>query len=596
MDKNHIKKVISNYLEKENTEYAILLNGVWGSGKTFFWKKEIEKECEIKEFKPIYVSLNGVNSIAEIDQKLLLSFTPFISENKHLKAIGKVAINTTNILTKFFLKNELKDVFNGVDLTKSLDMSKYILCFDDLERCKIDIVEILGYINDYVEHSYQKVILLADETKISKETEYSTIKEKLIRLTLTYEVKLDEIIPQLFSKYHSDFFRFLETNQEQIIRLFENFEQKNLRVILFYLEILESLYSIFNSLSNEIQNEIIFFATIISIEFKEGRLISSDYKNYKDLDNHSLIQNIGFNKNIEKNYLNTFFDTYLKINLSPYHFYPSVYSYILSGYFDEKIFLEELNQRKKLELLPHTQNFNKLLRYQFRFLSNKEFKVLKNAVLDDAEKGTYSIYQYSQIFEFYSFFCKEEMIEETSEEIEKKLLKGINNSSLTTEFNSMVFQQVFHFKDKMNLSIIDYELEKIHLKKQNEKYKSNGENCINFLENNEIQKLRELFTEYLTSVNLLPTIDQNEFITVIAEKTSNELLFQLQQLLIIRYQSINIGEFLYQDKIWLEEVRKKLNDYLTLEKVGQPTKLMLKELGKTMKVSAEHLENTKKQL
>ena len=32
-----IKKIVTDYIKAENTDYAIMVTGVWGSGKTFFW-------------------------------------------------------------------------------------------------------------------------------------------------------------------------------------------------------------------------------------------------------------------------------------------------------------------------------------------------------------------------------------------------------------------------------------------------------------------------------------------------------------------------------------------------------------------------------
>lgn len=40
----NIIKSIGNYINKENTDYAILLDGVWGTGKTFFIKNIFPKE------------------------------------------------------------------------------------------------------------------------------------------------------------------------------------------------------------------------------------------------------------------------------------------------------------------------------------------------------------------------------------------------------------------------------------------------------------------------------------------------------------------------------------------------------------------------
>ena len=43
-----------------------------------------------------------------------------------------------------------------------------ILIFDDLERCKIPINDLLGYINQFVEHLNLKVIIVANEKEINK--------------------------------------------------------------------------------------------------------------------------------------------------------------------------------------------------------------------------------------------------------------------------------------------------------------------------------------------------------------------------------------------------------------------------------------------
>lgn len=36
MDGNAIKGVVEEYLDKDHTDYAIMIDGVWGCGKSFF--------------------------------------------------------------------------------------------------------------------------------------------------------------------------------------------------------------------------------------------------------------------------------------------------------------------------------------------------------------------------------------------------------------------------------------------------------------------------------------------------------------------------------------------------------------------------------
>ena len=42
----HIEKYLDLYLEREDVEYATLLTGEWGCGKTFFIKNYIEKNLK----------------------------------------------------------------------------------------------------------------------------------------------------------------------------------------------------------------------------------------------------------------------------------------------------------------------------------------------------------------------------------------------------------------------------------------------------------------------------------------------------------------------------------------------------------------------
>ena len=41
-----IKKIVTDYIKAENTDYAIMVTGVWGSGKTFFWNHTLKQAIE----------------------------------------------------------------------------------------------------------------------------------------------------------------------------------------------------------------------------------------------------------------------------------------------------------------------------------------------------------------------------------------------------------------------------------------------------------------------------------------------------------------------------------------------------------------------
>jgi hypothetical protein len=210
----HIVDYLNYYIELENPQYAVLLIGNWGCGKTYFIKDLIKQWIEPDDFeekvnlKPIYVSLNGIADTNTINERIRAVISPFLYSKgmKVAKSVLKGLLKTTAKIDLNFDDDDKSDgniSFNvdslGIfDSTNKDIKGKRILIFDDIERCKIKTDEIFGYINNFVEHLGCKVILLTDEKKIKAKYEnnksdldidYKDFKEKLIGQT--FEVKSD---------------------------------------------------------------------------------------------------------------------------------------------------------------------------------------------------------------------------------------------------------------------------------------------------------------------------------------------------------------------------------------------------------------------
>ncbi|ODS80766.1 MAG: hypothetical protein BGO42_04680 [Flavobacterium sp. 40-81] len=150
MTADHIQDIFNDYLKAENTQYAIMINGSWGSGKTHFWKEKLDPLVLCKKLKPIYISLNGISRIEGLEYQMLLGLTPYLSnsENKVIKSSTKFIGNAANAVTKFFTRSSsFSDIFKGM-VIDNLNYSGKIICFDDLERYQIPIEEVLGFINN----------------------------------------------------------------------------------------------------------------------------------------------------------------------------------------------------------------------------------------------------------------------------------------------------------------------------------------------------------------------------------------------------------------------------------------------------------------
>ena len=68
---------ILDYIRSDYTDYAIMINGEWGSGKTYFWNHKIRPKIESmqlngKRYTAIYMSLYGISNLEEISKKIFI--------------------------------------------------------------------------------------------------------------------------------------------------------------------------------------------------------------------------------------------------------------------------------------------------------------------------------------------------------------------------------------------------------------------------------------------------------------------------------------------------------------------------------------------
>ena len=179
---------ICDYIRKPYTDYAIMLNGEWGSGNTYFWNNKLRSRLEAiknssgKNYKTIYMSLYGINSLEEISKKIFIETNPMI--NKTLKKF--VDTREGNVIPEYVKTGlDMANLFgttsfssDKVDFSKMFSIDDKILCFDDLERANVDVIDILGYINNFVEHDGIKTILICNEKELATKFKNNNVEFK----------------------------------------------------------------------------------------------------------------------------------------------------------------------------------------------------------------------------------------------------------------------------------------------------------------------------------------------------------------------------------------------------------------------------------
>lgn len=67
---NNVIEFLENYIGlRNNPEYAVMIKGEWGCGKTWFIKKFINKIIQDKKLKKneiVYISVYGIQNIEQL--------------------------------------------------------------------------------------------------------------------------------------------------------------------------------------------------------------------------------------------------------------------------------------------------------------------------------------------------------------------------------------------------------------------------------------------------------------------------------------------------------------------------------------------------
>lgn len=279
----HIEKYFDYYFDGEkNFEYAVLLNGAWGSGKTWFIKKYIEKQ-ESKDKKVAYISLNGLSKTSDIDEAIFKSIHPILG-SKGARLAGQILKGAIKATIRVDLDGDSKPdstVNVSVPDIKLPDYlridNNFILVFDDLERCKLKIEEVLGYINYFVEQESIKTLIISNATEIQQNEYFLKIKEKLIGATFNYTEDQDLAIQSILNEVlDGDLKTLITSNLELTKQIFNQVGYQNLRsfkqtVFDFKRFYKKEFFEWNGNFESEIFEKVLKAFLILSLENKKGR-------------------------------------------------------------------------------------------------------------------------------------------------------------------------------------------------------------------------------------------------------------------------------------------------------------------------------------
>ncbi len=481
---------ILDYIRSDYTDYAVMINGEWGAGKTHFWNNKVRRKIESlqlngKKYTTIYMSLYGISNLEEISKKIFIETTHLMDKN----------------LKKYMNSNEMKnipeyaktgmDMANLFGVTKNNDKINYaeffstedkVLCFDDLERANVDVIDILGYINNFVEHDHIKTIIICNEKELStkfkssniemktfiatylldkqnelvksdkpmvekiqdkiehvfdKANDYERIKEKLIGETFEYAPKFNYIINGILLRYESnpDLIRFLRESTGLIIATFHRSGTRNLRILKHALNDFKKIFEMVTkshpNTSNRIIQTMLIFTIAVSFEIKAGKITKDKFMNIKDneeyksilVSSRTLIDNRQFYiKEFDGNYYNNF--------KTEYSFFKFIEFYIRTRIFDMKLLKFDMEAILNSVDSKNLPAYKRILTEEYWKIQDDKFESIIEEVLEQIKVGQIPLIDILKLFAYYSYFSRKELIKYDLQTLKNIFFEGMNLSSL----------------------------------------------------------------------------------------------------------------------------------------------------------------------
>ncbi len=485
---------ILDYVRSDYTDYAVMINGEWGSGKTYFWNHKIKNRIDGMQFNgrkytTIYMSLYGISNLEEISKKIFIETTQLMDKNmkKFLESTGAHAI-PEYAKTGLNMANLFGVTQNGdkVDYGKFFATDDKVLCFDDLERANVDVIDILGYINNFVEHDHIKTIIICNEKELStklknsnlemktfiatyildkegtlsntdkpmveriqdkieyvfdKANDYERIKEKLIGETFEYRPEFNYIINGILMRYENDkeLIRFLRENTPYIITTFNKSGTRNLRILKHALNDFKKIFEMVNknnpNTNYRVMQTMLIFTIAISFEIKAGKITKDKFVNIKDNEDYrSILVSSRVLMDNRQFYIKEFDNNYYYNFKAEYRFFKFIEVYVRTRIFDTRIFKENMEaiiNTVDTEKLP---SYKRLLTEEYWKISDDQFPEIIEDVIKNVKEGKLQLIDTMKLFMYFTYFTKKGLINYDIKTIKTIFSEGMNISALNSNY------------------------------------------------------------------------------------------------------------------------------------------------------------------
>ncbi len=572
MKNDELNAYIKHYIEHDKTNRAIMLTASWGTGKSYYIQNELIdylKKEENGNHKCIVISLYGINSLSEISKAIYIETKwDNIIEHAPKKIADKLEkAKDTKSETRTTLKTASKTVFKGVTsflgvdlsadednlakLYESVDLSKYLIILEDLERSGLSVLDVLGYVNNLTEQDAVKILIVANETEILKyelgeadengqrkkeldkdSIEYLKTKEKTIGDTIYYQCNFRKAIKTIIHLFNNDSLSKFETDEciEDILGIMGLRKCYNLRTFLFACQ---KSADIFDKTKND------------DLDFNKNIF-------YSIIAFSMMIKN-GFVPNWQGNDLVS-----PDLGISKYPLYRFCYNYIRWQEFSSDEVESTLSAHRKMILFDrHGSNNDPDLNMIYYFFEHteQEVNVALNKVetrLDDPESIPF--YDYRKLA-FYLVSCNTVLGYDYSN-CKSKMIRNITGKSLDID-EEMLFLPISDFNNEDEKRLYRSFIEELRsaLNQSTDQLFSYSPEDLRVFHNQLIQNKES----YVKNHRFLSRFDLDRIADMLYRCSPSQLQ-EFRSIMFSVYRHANSHDFVEEDVIALKSLRDKVSE------------------------------------
>ena len=642
---------ILDYIRADYTDYAIMINGEWGSGKTYFWNNKIRNKIESmqvngKKLTTIYMSLYGISNLEEISKKIFIETTQLMDKN--LKKYMNYNEQTTipeYAKTGLDMANFFGVTQNGdkIDYEKFFSTDDKVLCFDDLERANVDVIDILGYINNFVEHDHIKTIIIFNEKELStklksnniemktfiatylldkekklfennkpmvekiqdtiedvfdKANDYERIKEKLIGETFEYQPEFTYIINGILMRYerYPELIRFLKSNTSLIISTFEKSGTRNLRILKHALADFKKIFDMVNksypNTNNRILQTMLIFTIAVSFEIKAGKITKDKFVNIEDNEEYkSMVVSSRVFMDNRQFYIKEFDNNYYYNFKAEYRFFKFIELFVRTRIFDMKIFKRDMEEIVNTVDTGNLPGYKRLLTEEYWKISDDEFPKVIDDVLDTVKNGKIRLVDIVKLYAYFMYFIKKDLISYDEDTIKSTFLNGMNIASITSEYCDNPEEELtaVYVKDAdLDMEDIIKRFNELNAQLKDKMYKEKAESVFK----NIPMKMEIFYDRFDKECMDIPIFKYTDPYQIFQRLScaSNEDVVIIKEKLMTR---INKNpDLLLEEKSKMNKLKQIINDYITDKPITIKT-VVLSDFAKAIEKALESVNEEK---